>query len=197
VAHRGYSGCLTVPVPAHNEMLIVRRAVEGDLEAIEEMVADFVKGHPAENTSRPRAALRDAYFGPAPVANLVVAVEGGRVVGMGQWTRIYEMFWGVYGANVEWFYVRPKSRGRGISAAIVAEICSQVRQAGGDFLYGGGGDEIEPLYERVAIGWPTNSCHVSAEAFQVLADLAGRSPRDIVRGLPTPEMNRVPARARY
>ena len=177
-------------------MVIVRRAVETDLDAIEDMVNDFVKGHPAEHTSRSRTALRDAFFGPTPVANLVVAIEGDRVVGMGQWTRIYEMFWGKYGASVEWFYVRPKSRGKGISAAIVAEICSQVRQAGGDFLYGGGGDEVEPLYERVAIGWPTNSCHVSAEAFQVLADLAGKPARDIVRGLPKPEMNRVPARAR-
>ena len=160
------------------------------------MVNDFVKGHPAENTLRSPSALRDAYFGSAPVANLVVAVETDRVVGMGQWTRIYEMFWGKFGASVEWFYVRPTSRGKGISAAIVAEICSQVRLAGGDFLYGGGGDEVEPLYERVAIGWPTNSCHVSAEAFQVLADLAGKPPRDIVRGLPKPEMNRVQARAR-
>jgi len=177
-------------------VVTVRRAVEADLDAIEDMVNDFVKGHPAENTFRSRAALRDAFFGPAPIANLVVAVEGDRVVGMGQWTRIYEMFWGIYGASVEWFYVRPGSRGKGISAAIVAEICAQVRQAGGVFLYGGGGDEVEPLYERVAIGWPTNSCHVSAEAFQVLADLAGKLPRDIVRGLPKPELNRMPARAR-
>ena len=177
-------------------MVIVRRAVEADLDAIEDMVNDFVKGHPAESTYRSRAALREAFFGPAPVANLVVALEGNRVVGMGQWTRIYEMFWGKYGAAVEWFYVRPTSRGKGISAAIVAEICSQVRRAGGDFLYGGGGDEVEPLYERVAIGWPSNSCHVSAEAFQVLADLAGKPPRDIVRGLPKPDMNNVAARAR-
>jgi len=177
-------------------VLIVRRAVDADIEAIEDMVDDFVKGHPAEKVVRSREGLRKAYFGASPVASLVVAVDQGRVVGMGQWTLIYEMFWGKYGASVEWFYVRPKSRGKGISAAIAAEICSQVRQAGGDFLYGGGGDEVEPLYERVAIGWSTNSCHVSAEAFQVLADLAGKSARDIVRGLPKPEMNRVAARAR-
>ena len=79
---------------------------------------------------------------------------------------------------------------------MVAEICSQVRKAGGDFLYGGGGDEVEPLYERVAIGWPTNSCHVSAEAFQVLADLAGKPPREIVRGLPKRELNNIAPRAR-
>lgn len=177
-------------------MLIVRRAAESDIEAIEDMVTDFVKGHPAEKVNRSREALRKAYFGPSPVAHLVVAVENEGVVGMGQWTPIYEMFWGKFGATVEWFYVRPGSRGKGISAAIVAEICSQVRKAGGDFLYGGGGDEVEPLYERVAIGWPTNSCHVSAEAFQVLADLAGKPPREIVRGLPKRELNNIAPRAR-
>ena len=57
------------------------------------MVNDFVKGHPAEKHARSRSALREAYFGDAPVANLVVAVSDGRVVGMGQWTRIYDMFW--------------------------------------------------------------------------------------------------------
>jgi len=177
-------------------VLIVRRAVDADIEAIEDMVDDFVKGHPAEKVVRSREGLRKAYFGASQVASLVVAVDQDRVVGMGQWTLIYEMFWGKFGATVEWFYVRPGSRGKGVSAAIVAEICSQVRRAGGEFLYGGGGDEVEALYERVAIGWPTNTCHVSAEAFQALADLAGKPPRDIVRGLPTPEMNRTPARAR-
>jgi len=155
------------------------------------MVADFVKGHPAENWPRSRQALRDAYFGPGPVANLIVAVQNDHVVGMGQWTRIYDMFWSMFGANAEWLYVRPEYRGRGIVAAIVAEICAQVRSAGGGFLYGGGSDEVEQLYERVAIGGRTNSCHLSAEAFQLLADLAGMSPREIVRHLPAPELNRV------
>lgn len=72
--------------------LIVRSAVEGDLD-----------------------------FGPNPVAHLLVVARHGRAVGMGQWTRIYDMFWGIYGARVEWLYVRPESRGLGIPAAIVAE----------------------------------------------------------------------------
>src|SRR6185369_9346629 len=98
------------------------------------------------------------------------------------------------GGNVEWLYVRPEHRGSGVVAAIVAEICAEVRQAGGEFLYGGGGDEVERLYERVALGSPTNACHLSAEAFQAFADLAGLSPREIVRKLPSSELNLVAAR---
>lgn len=77
--------------------LVVRRAYEADLDDIEEMVNDFVKGHPAKTRSRSRLALSNAYFGPNPVANLVVVAQRGRVVGMGQWTMIYDMFWSMYG----------------------------------------------------------------------------------------------------
>jgi GNAT superfamily N-acetyltransferase len=179
-----------------NARTLVRFAQENDLNDIEAMVDDFVKGHPAEKRARSRSALRDAYFGDKRVANLVVAVRDGRVVGMGQWTLIYDMFWSMYGASVEWLYVRPEHRGRALVVAILAQICAQVRQVGGEFLHGGGDDEVERLYERVAIGRPTNECHLSAEAFQVFADLAGLAPREIVRRLPRSELNRVPARAR-
>jgi GNAT superfamily N-acetyltransferase len=176
--------------------LVVRAARDSDLSAFEEMIRDFAKGHPAEAHPRSPERLREAYFGPSPVAQLVVATRDGAVVGMAQWTKIYEMFWGMYGASVEWLYVKPQFRGSGIVAAIIAEVCAQVRLAGGEFLYGGGGDDVEPLYERVAIGGPTNQCHLSAEAFQTFADLAGLPPKAIVRRLPAVELNGVAANAR-
>src|SRR5215475_10792903 len=108
--------------------LTVRRACEADLDDIENMVNDFVRGHPAEKQTRSQSALREAYFGDVPVANLVVAVYHRAVVGMAQWTRIYDMFWSMYGGNVEWLYVRPEHRRSGIVVALVAEICAQVRR---------------------------------------------------------------------
>ena len=161
------------------------------------MVDDFVKGHPAASQPRPRAKLREAYFGADSVAHLIVAEKAGRLVGMGQWTRTYDMFWAMYGARVEWLYVRPEARGLGIPASIVAEICGQVRADGGEFLQGGAdSDGIGNLYERVAIGAPGRTCFLSAEAFQIFADLAGAHPRDIVRQLPAPALNRTEARPR-
>jgi hypothetical protein len=176
--------------------LVVRAARETDLDAIEEMTNDFAVGHPAATHPRSRAKLREAYFGDCPVAHLVVAARDDYPVGMAQWTRIYEMFWSAYGASMEWLYVRPQARRSGIVAAIVAEVCAQVRGSGGEFLYGGGGDEVERLYERVAVGGRTNHCHLSAEAFQAFADLAGLAPRAIVRRLPPVELNRVAAAVR-
>jgi GNAT superfamily N-acetyltransferase len=168
-----------------------------DLNEIADMVQGFVAGHPAEFHPRPPSRLREAYFGAVPVAHLLVASKGPKIVGMGQWTRMYDMFWGMFGANVEWLYVRPEARGLGIPAAIIAEICRQVRLEGGQMLRGGAdGAAIAALYERVAIGWRVSTCALSGEAFQICADLAGLSPREIVSRLPDPELNRTAARPR-
>jgi GNAT superfamily N-acetyltransferase len=156
-----------------NSELTVRSARETDLNDIEEMINDFVKGHPAESHRRSRSKLRKAYFGVAPVATLLVVTRSERVIGMAQWALIYDMFWSAYGGNVEWLYVRPEYRRSGIVVAIIAEISAQVRIAGGEFLRGGGAREVEALYERVALGWKAHECYVSAGAFQAFADLAG------------------------
>lgn len=157
------------------------------------MIDDFARGHPAANHPRSRERLREAYFGVTPVAHLVVASREGNPIGMAQWTKIFEMFWSAYGATVEWLYVRPQFRRSGIVVALIAEVCAEVRAAGGEFLYGGGEGEVEALYERVAIGSPSNHCHLSARAFQVFADLAGLPPRMIVRRIPAVELNKVAA----
>src|SRR5262245_7241238 len=164
-----------------NDTLTIRPACEADLPDIEEMVNDFVKGHPAEHHPRPRSALQAAYFGTSPVAHLVVAVRAGRAIGMGEWTLVYDMFWAMYGATAEWFYVRPEHRGSGVALAIVAEVCAQVRRAGGGFLRGTGNGEAARFYERLARGSATHDYCVSAAAFQRLADSAGLGPREIVR----------------
>jgi hypothetical protein len=64
-------------------------------------------------------------------------------------------------------------------------------------LHGGANNEaVAQLYGRFAIGGPSYECNVSAEAFQVFADLAGKPVREIVRGLPARELGRVTSRPR-
>ena len=177
-------------------MLLIRDARPDDLPAIEEMVDDFVKGHPAENHPRSPDALRRAYFGERPVARLLVAERDADIVGMGQWRLGHDLFWGMFFAAAEWLYVRPQCRGSGIVAAIVATICGQARRAGAQFLQGGGGEGPSKLYERVAIGMASRDCFLSGKGFQVMADLEGLPVREIVRGLPSPELSRQPAEPR-
>lgn len=174
-------------------MLVIRRANEGDLPAIERMVADFVTGHPAERHHRSTDVLRAAYFGDQPVAHMLVAEREGSLVGMAQWRLVHDMFWGMFGAEAEWLYVTPDCRGSGIVAALVARLCAESSQAGAQFLRGGGGDGPSKLYERVAIGQTSRTCHLSGRAFQVFARLDGLSAREIVRGLPHRDLGLLPA----
>jgi GNAT superfamily N-acetyltransferase len=170
----------------------VRDAGSGDLDAIAEMLEDFVVNHPAKSHPRSRDKLREALFGDAPVALVLVAVDRGRVVGMVQWWRIFDMFWGIFGGKAEWLYVRPEARGRAVAAMLGAEVCKRVRDGGGEFLYLGSSEpSVTALYNRVTHSWPEQTHALSAEAFQRVADLAGASPREIVRHLPSPELNRV------
>lgn len=179
--------------PAVAPMLAVRRATASDAADIERMVADFVKGHPAENHPRSSKALREAYFGAQPVAQLLVAERDGQIVGMAQWRLIYDMFWGMFGAQAEWLYVKRRYRGSGIVAALVARLCSEASAAGATFVQGGGGEGPSKLYERVAIGHSDRACHLSGKAFQVFAKLDGLPVRDIIRRLPARELGLQPA----
>ena len=176
-----------------NRELLIRDADENDIRAIESMVADFVKGHPAENHPRSAQALRAAYFGERAVAHMLIAERNCQIVGMAQWTLIYDMFWGMFGAEAGWLYVRPDCRGSGIVAALVARICAQAAAAGAQFLHGGGGEGPSRLYERVAIGQVSRECHLSAKAFQVFSKLDGLLPREIVRRLPPRALGLQPA----
>jgi len=164
--------------------LSIRRATAGDVVETERMVADFDQGHPAENHPRSRDAMRAALFGENPVAHLLVAERRNEIVGMVQWRLIFDIFWSMFGAQADWLYVKPRRRGSGIVAALVARLCAEAAQAGAEFVQGSGGEGPSRLYERVAIGHADRTCHLSAQAFQAFAALDGLPVRDIVRRLP-------------
>ncbi|HVV85486.1 MAG TPA: GNAT family N-acetyltransferase [Kofleriaceae bacterium] len=182
--------------PPARSSIEIRRAREDDLDAIMAMVDDFARDHPSAQHPRRRERVRAAYFTGEPVARVFVAERRGEVVGMAQWIRAFDMFWNMPGGRAEWLYVRPDARGQGIAPALIAALCDDVRRGGGEYLCGGYDERLAPLYEQVTIGWPARECYLSEECFQVMADLAGQPPRAVVRGLPTPDLNRVPARPR-
>lgn len=93
-------------------MLSIRYSTIDDIPEIEAMVSDFVKGHPAEAHPRSRKALHQAFFGDRPVANMLIAERDGEVIGMLQWALVYDMFWGMFGAEAAWLYVKPRWRRR-------------------------------------------------------------------------------------
>jgi hypothetical protein len=72
---------MSEPESNDGHSIAVRDAHEADLDDIEQMIDDFVHGHPAEHHPRSRAALRSAYFGDAPVAHFLIVERRERIVG--------------------------------------------------------------------------------------------------------------------
>ncbi len=180
-----------------SKSITIRLAEKRDIRDIVDMMTEFRKGHPSEKQPRGKRSIEDAYFGDKPAGELIVAERSGSVMGMVQWSREYDMFWETYYGIPDWLFVRSEARGLGLWVALMAFVCDRVRQAGGTFLSGHGNEVTSHLYARFAsAGKAATPFYLSAEAFQQFADLAGSAPRDIVRKLPSLDLNRVAARPR-
>jgi GNAT superfamily N-acetyltransferase len=164
--------------------MVVRAAVEGDVAMLADLIDGFAQTHPAREVVRSVEKMRAAYFGEARVAEVLLAEYGDTPIGFGIWRRNYDMYWSMYGGEVLGLYVIPARRGHGVAAAIVAAMCAAIRESGGEFLMASYGAKYAELYERVAVGGPERTGFVSAGALVAMAGLAGKSPREIVRGLP-------------
>jgi hypothetical protein len=175
--------------------LIVRRANADDAPVLAALIDGFARGHPAEGHVRSVEMLRDALFGRQPIAHVLLAEKRATAVGFGAWRRTYDLFWSKYGGDGLGLYVIPAERGFGVGLCIVAAICADIREQGGQFLQASYDAELSPLYERVAVGRPERACHVSALAFERLAAGAGNSAREIIRALPDRRLNYVPVDA--
>jgi ribosomal protein S18 acetylase RimI-like enzyme len=171
--------------------LKVRRASVADVEVIQTLIDEYATGHPAERHPRPRPVIEAAYFGTSSASFILIATKRGEPVGFGAWRKVFDMFWAKPGGEMDGLYVRPVHRGRGIAISIVAAICADIRSEGGTFLRATYTEDVARLYERVAIGNDQRECHLSASAFQAVADLAGCGARELVRRLPTKRLNYV------
>ncbi len=170
-------------------MLIIRRATAYDADALAGLIDGFATRHPSKDHTRSVAVMSDAFFGSQPLAYALLAEKNGSAIGFVAWRKAFDMFWSVYGGEGIGLYVEPAHRGRGIAACLVAGMCAGIREQGGQYLVASYGAEWEALYERVAVGGAERCCHVSAAAFERLADGAGKSAREIVRRLPDKALN--------
>ncbi len=168
-----------------------RPAVEADLAGLRELIDLFAASHPAARAPRPPEVLARAFFGPGAVTRLLVAERAGRLIGFAGWRPIFDLFWAMHGGEAEGLFVRAEERGRAVAVGLVAAVCADIRAHGGEFLRATYGEALARFYERVAIGGQVKECHLSATAFQRVADLAGKPARMLVE-LPDPALNRVP-----
>src|SRR5262245_21759728 len=94
-----------------------RPATLEDLEVLQRLIGEYATGHPAERRPTPLPLLQAAFFGPSPASQVMIAVKQGAVVGFGSWHKIVDLFWGVFGGEIDALYVNPEQRGRGIAVS--------------------------------------------------------------------------------
>ena len=74
---------------------------------------------------------------------------------------------------------------------LIARIAKEIREHGGTYLRGQALDNpvAQRLYQRCAKCFPGAECYVSGRAFRQLAELSGKSVREIVRHMPETAWN--------
>jgi len=103
--------------------LQIRPATHDDVAPILEMVKELAAYERLLHTVQAREAdLREALFGPRPVAEALVADRGGRAVGFALFFHNYSTFVGRPGLYIEDLYVRPAHRGQGIGGALMSHM---------------------------------------------------------------------------
>jgi GNAT superfamily N-acetyltransferase len=160
-----------------------------DVAVMAALIDGFAKGHPAEGYARSVDRMRDAFFGDQPMAHILLAEKNAVALGFAAWRMTYDWFWSLNGGEGVGLYVIPSQRGRGVAVCLIAAMCSAIREHGGHFLESSYDPDLGRLYERVGVGRPARTCHVSARAFERLACLSGRTAREIVRALPDKALN--------
>jgi GNAT superfamily N-acetyltransferase len=160
-----------------------------DLEGVGQLINDYVR----QNLNMPRwpcsvETLKRDYTSGCFRMNVVYSDE--QLVGFAAWTSSYDLHHCVHGAVFLDFYVEPAYRCRGLGAALLCGIAQEITRLGYTFMRGSAlSGRASRLYKRVGVQFGANEYNVSGRALRQLASLAGLSAREIVRGLPTQEMN--------
>lgn len=101
----------------------VRPARAADVPAIVELVRELAAYERAADQVRlTPEVLQAALFGQPPAASAHVATVDGEVAGFALWFLSFSTWLGRHGIYLEDLYVRPDHRGRGLGAALLAEL---------------------------------------------------------------------------
>ena len=98
------------------------------------------------------------------------------------------------GGEIIDLFIRLPYRGRGAGVLLITKLAAEIRENGGAFLHGGAVDDpvVRRFYERSVMCMPGGGSYLSGRAFRHLADLSGKSVREIARNLPEAAWNHEP-----
>ena len=125
---------------------------------------------------------------------MVAETPDREVIGFIAWVDSYDLHWCLKGGDVIDFFVHPSHRGLGAAIMLIAKLAADIQERGGAYLKGGAVDDpaVRQLYQKIAMCLPGGESYVSGRAFRRLAELSGKSVREIIRGLPETAWNYQP-----
>jgi len=108
---------------------MIRRAVEGDVEAIHQLIYELAVYEKApEEAIATVDAIRSSLFSEKPVAHCHVAEVDGKVVGIAIWFLNYSTWLGKPGIYLEDLFVQPEYRKQGLGKEFMktlAKLCAE------------------------------------------------------------------------
>ena len=111
--------------------LTIREAIETDTDQIHHLLMDLAEfekiTHTVEATNE---STRSALFGNRPVAESLVAITGGQIIGTAIFIHNYSTFVGRKGLHLEDIYVKPDHRGRGVGRKLLFRLAQIAEQRG-------------------------------------------------------------------
>jgi GNAT superfamily N-acetyltransferase len=102
---------------------MIRPATRDDLPAIVKLIRDLAEYERlAHAVDLDEGKLAEHLFGPHPYAEVLLADDGGRVVGFALFFHNYSTFRGRPGIYLEDLFVEPAHRGKGLGKALLVAI---------------------------------------------------------------------------
>jgi GNAT superfamily N-acetyltransferase len=123
-------------MPEHNQPdVTVRAAVEDDTPTLLRLIYDFAayEGRP-DICVVTEPALRNAFFGPRPLSQAILAEDDGEIVGYALVFLYFSPYPGVPSLFMEHLYVVPDRRGQGIGRTLLRHVARIAFERGADRL---------------------------------------------------------------
>jgi len=173
-------------------MLQIRKAESEDAATLAKLHADYIRESFPEHRGSTEEEIREDLLSGKQGIRVLMALKSGQPVGFLTWDHVYDSHWASSAGEINDLYVCPDKRGEGIAVALIAQMAADVRAEGGKFIRGRAYDRNSPvghLYERLAVGHDSAECHLSSDAFEEMAKLAGLPVREIARRAPPKAWN--------
>jgi GNAT superfamily N-acetyltransferase len=172
---------------------MIRRANRNDVPRLAALLGSYMR-ETYQGAWGGNAQLLEQHLIGNEVGIIVAEALNRDVIGFVAWVDSYDLHWCMKGGDVIDYYVCPSHRGHGAAMLLITKLAADVRERGGTYLKGGAVDNpvVRRLYRKIAMCLPGGESYVSGRAFRRLAELSGKSPREIIKSLPEAAWNYEP-----